>query len=56
MRSKSKLILLILPKNHNKEISKTLKLSIFIEIIKTLEKDNIDFKIATYRGKYIQNK
>ncbi len=49
--NKSKSILLILPTNHNQEISKTLKLSVFIEIIKTLEKDNIDFKIGTYRGK-----
>lgn len=50
MTSKAKSILLILPTNHNQDITKTLKLSTLIEIIKILERENIDFKIATYRG------
>ncbi len=58
MSTKTKSILLILPTNHNQEITKTLKLSILIEIIKILEKENLEIKIATYRGneKFIINK
>ena len=47
----TKSILLVLPTNHNQEVSKTLKISTLIEIIKIFEKERIDFKIATYRGK-----
>jgi len=50
MSTKTKSILLILPTNHNQEITKTLKLSTLIETIKIMEKASIEFKIATYRG------
>src|SRR5687768_12280889 len=50
MINKNKSCLIITPTDHNQEISSTLKLSTFIEIIKELEKEKIDFKIASYRG------
>jgi putative intracellular protease/amidase len=48
--NKNKTCLLIMPTNHNQDISLTLKVSTLIEIIKELEKEKIEIRIATYRG------
>ncbi len=50
MLNRNKTCLLILPTNFNQEISQTLKVSSLIEIMKELEKEKVNVKIATYRG------
>jgi hypothetical protein len=48
---KNKTCLVIMPTNHGQDISSTLRLTVFIEIVKEFEKEKIEMKIATYRGK-----
>jgi hypothetical protein len=53
--TKNKSCLLVIPGNHNQDTETTLKLSTFREIITNLEKEKIDFKIATLGGKKLTN-
>ena len=50
MLNKNKTCLVIMPTDHNQDISTTLKISTVIEIINEFEKEKIDLKIASYRG------
>lgn len=50
MQNKNKTCLIVMPTNHNQDISLTLKVSTLIDITKEFEKEKVDFKIATYRG------
>jgi putative intracellular protease/amidase len=50
MQNKNKTCLIIMPTNHNQDISLTLKVSTLIDIIREFEKEKVEIKIATYRG------
>ncbi len=50
MDHKKKTCLIVVPTNHNQDISLTLKISTLTEIIKEFDNEKIELKIATYRG------